>query len=156
LARGLVGGIALEARPHVEPPRPNPHDGPHSPLRTFLAASRRWTNDAGGRFSISPTLCRKAVLRSTRPPCFPRQSAKRLVSEFLEVPHAVPGEQVEGVPGLVIRGPTAGWPVPSSDSRTNPSPLLRENDADLRHRRWPVLRDNLDENGGNRALKRRP
>jgi hypothetical protein len=29
-ARCLVGGIAFEARLHVEPPRPNPHDGPHS------------------------------------------------------------------------------------------------------------------------------
>jgi hypothetical protein len=25
-----------------------------------------------------------------------------LVGEFLEVPHAIPGEQVEGVPGLLI------------------------------------------------------
>jgi hypothetical protein len=29
--RGLVGGIALEAPLHVEPTRPDRHDGPHSP-----------------------------------------------------------------------------------------------------------------------------
>jgi hypothetical protein len=31
-ARGLVSGVAHGAGFDVQPPRPNPHDGPHSPL----------------------------------------------------------------------------------------------------------------------------
>src|SRR5262249_25938213 len=62
---GPVVSPALGAGLDVEPPRLHPHHGPHSPLCAFLDASRRRTDGAGGRFSISPTLCRSAVLRST-------------------------------------------------------------------------------------------
>ena len=68
---GIFAGCSacsILQRPSCRDPASEPHDGPHSALRAFLEASQRLTDGAAGRFSISPTLCRSAVLRSTGRP----------------------------------------------------------------------------------------
>jgi hypothetical protein len=104
-----VGGVALEARLHVESPCPHRHDAltcPCGPSWTCLGAVPR---EPAGASRSRATLCRNADLRSTCRPCLPEQVGEGLVGEFLEILHAISPEQVESVPGLLIELNALAW-----------------------------------------------
>jgi hypothetical protein len=94
-ARPVIAS-ALGAGLDVEPPCPNPHDDLHSPWPAFFEASRRRTDGAAGRFSMSPTLCSNASKgRPAGRAC--AEDRRRPHRPILGSLHAVSCEQVEGV-----------------------------------------------------------
>jgi hypothetical protein len=84
-----------------------------------VATLDRWCRRA--LVDVADTLP-QGCLEVDRPAMLAEKIGERLVGKLLEVPHAVPGEQVEGIPSLLIELNAFSW---------HRGILLRDNSATL-------------------------